>query len=43
MIGIGQELRAKVTLDGLAVLAARQTTVVRDGDEKKIDVAAVVV
>ena len=42
LIGIGQELRAKVTLDRLAVLAARQATVVRDGNEKKIDVAAVV-
>lgn len=42
LIGIGQELRAKVTLDRLAVLAARQATVVREGTEKKIDVAAVV-
>ena len=42
LIGIGQELRAKFTLDRLAVLAARQATVVRDGNEKKIGVAAVV-
>ena len=42
LIGIGQELRAKVTLDRLAVLAARHATVVRDGNEKKIPVAAVV-
>ena len=42
LIGIGQELRAKVTLDRLAVLAARQATVVRDGNERKIGVAAVV-
>ena len=42
MIGIGQELRAKVTLDRLAVLAARQATVVREGTEKRIAVAAVV-
>jgi cation-transporting ATPase E len=42
LIGIGQELRAKVTLDRLAVLAARQATVLRDSNEKKISVAAVV-
>jgi cation-transporting P-type ATPase E len=42
LIGIGQELRAKVTLDRLAVLAARDATVVRDGDTRKIPVAAVV-
>jgi len=42
LIGIGQELRAKITLDRLAVLAARQATVVRDGNERKIGVAAVV-
>jgi cation-transporting ATPase E/undecaprenyl-diphosphatase len=42
LIGIGQELRAKVTLDRLAVLAARQATVVRDGNERKIGVGAVV-
>lgn len=42
LIGIGQELRAKVTLDRLSVLAARQATVVRDGHKKKIEVTAVV-
>jgi cation-transporting ATPase E len=42
LIGIGQELRAKFTLDRLAVLAAPQTTVVRDGTAKKVQVAAVV-
>jgi cation-transporting P-type ATPase E len=42
LIGIGQELRAKLTLDRLAVLAAPQATVVRDGTAKKVEVAAVV-
>jgi cation-transporting P-type ATPase E len=42
LIGIGQELRAKLTLDRLTVLAARQATVERDGNERKIGVGAVV-
>ncbi len=42
LIGIGQELRAKLTLDRLAVLAAQQATVLRDGTAKKVPVAAVV-
>jgi P-type E1-E2 ATPase len=42
LIGIGQEVRAKVTLDRLAVLAAPRATVVRDGIAKKVQVAAVV-
>jgi cation-transporting ATPase E len=42
LIGIGQEVRAKLVLDRLAVLAAPQATVVRDGTAKKVQVAAVV-
>lgn len=42
LIGIGQELRAKATLDRLAVLAARQARVVRDGSPSDVPIAAVV-
>jgi cation-transporting ATPase E len=41
-IGIVQELRAKRTLDRLAILNAPRATVVRGGTEQEIDVAAVV-
>ena len=43
LIGIIQELRAKSTLDRLAVLTAPRVTVVRDGAPVEIDVAQVVV
>jgi magnesium-transporting ATPase (P-type) len=42
LIGIGQELRAKLTLDRLAVLVAPKATVQRDGRPKRVPVAAVV-
>jgi cation-transporting ATPase E len=42
LIGIVQELRAKRTLDHLAVLSAPCTSVVRDGTEKKVPIDAVV-
>jgi len=41
-IGIVQELRAKRTLDRLAVLTAPHATAVRDGADVEIDVATVV-
>ena len=41
-IGIVQELRAKRTLDRLAILNAPRARVVRDGDEHDVEVAAVV-
>ena len=42
LIGIVQELRAKRTLDRLAVLNAPRARVVRDGLEREVPVAAVV-
>ncbi len=42
IIGIGQEVRAKRTLDGLAVLSAPTARVVRDGQSAEIAVADVV-
>ena len=42
LIGIGQELRAKLTLDRLAVLSAPQVQVVRDGEAREIAVADLV-
>ena len=42
LIGIGQELRAKRTLDRLAVLSAPRARVIRDGSEHEITVAELV-
>ncbi|HET9782895.1 MAG TPA: HAD-IC family P-type ATPase [Candidatus Dormibacteraeota bacterium] len=42
LIGIAQELRAKVTLDRLAIIAAPKATVVRDGAAITVAVADVV-
>ncbi|MCP3975876.1 MAG: HAD-IC family P-type ATPase [bacterium] len=42
LIGIVQELRAKATLDRLAVLTAPKVSVVRDGQPTEIDVSQVV-
>ena len=42
LIGIGQELRAKRTLDRLAVLSAPRVRVVRDGASREVAVAEVV-
>lgn len=42
LIGIVQELRAKRTLDRLAVLSALRATVVRDGSEQEVAIDAVV-
>jgi cation-transporting P-type ATPase E len=42
LIGIGQELRAKITLDRLAVLSAPRVEVVRDGVTQHIAVADLV-
>src|SRR6201997_3767934 len=42
LIGIGQELRAKRTLDRLAVLTAPRVRVIRDGTPRDIAVADVV-
>ena len=42
LIGIAQELRAKATLDRLAIVAAPTATVVRDGVAKKVRVGEVV-
>ena len=42
LIGIGQELRAKRTLDRLAVLSAPRVQVVRDGTPREIAVAELV-
>jgi magnesium-transporting ATPase (P-type) len=42
LIGIAQELRAKVTLDRLAVLSAPRVRVIRDGAPKDIAVAELV-
>ncbi|HYM66110.1 MAG TPA: HAD-IC family P-type ATPase, partial [Patescibacteria group bacterium] len=42
LIGIGQELRAKLTLDRLAILAAAHATVLRDGAKRTVPVSAVV-
>lgn len=43
LIGIGQELRAKVTLDRLAILAAPRARVVRDGVARGLQVSEIVV
>jgi cation-transporting ATPase E len=43
LIGIGQELRAKVTLDRLAILAAPRARVVRDGIAREVQVSEIVV
>jgi len=43
LIGIGQELRAKLTLDRLAILAAPRARVVRDGVTRELQVSAIVV
>ncbi len=42
-IGITQELRAKATLDRLAVLTTPQVGVLRDGKVKEIDVSQIVI
>ena len=42
LIGIGQELRAKLTLDRLAVLSAPRVQVIRDGTAHEIAVAELV-
>src|SRR6266496_3785473 len=42
LIGIGQELRAKRTLDRLAVLSAPRVRVIRDGTSQDITVASLV-
>ena len=42
LIGIGQELRAKLTLDRLAVLSAPRVRVIRDGAPREIPVADLV-
>jgi cation-transporting ATPase E len=42
LIGIGQELRAKRTLDQLAVLTAPRVRVIRDGSRREIAVGEVV-
>jgi P-type E1-E2 ATPase len=42
-IGIGQEVRAKRTLDKLAALVAPQATVVRDGTARRVPLADVLV
>ncbi len=42
LIGIGQELRAKITLDRLAVLSAPQVRVIRDAAPRGIPVADLV-
>jgi cation-transporting ATPase E len=42
VIGIAQELRAKITLDRLAVLTAPRVQVVRDGTQRDIAVAGLV-
>ena len=42
LIGIAQELRAKRTLDRLAVLSAPQVRVIRDGSQRDIPVADLV-
>ena len=42
LIGIGQELRAKLTLDRLAVLSAPRVEVIRDGTPHEIAVAELV-
>ena len=42
LIGIGQELRAKLTLDRLAVLSAPRVQVIRDGTAREIAVAELV-
>ena len=41
-IGIVQEMRAKITLDRLAVLTAPSAKVIRDGKEAEVPVASVV-
>ncbi len=43
VIGIAQELRAKRTLDRLAVLSAPRVRVIRDGSTQDIDIAGLVV
>ena len=43
VIGIAQELRAKRTLDRLAVLSAPRVRVIRDGATQDIDIASLVV
>src|SRR5450759_2187179 len=43
LIGIGQELRAKRTLDRLAILAAPRARVVRDGVPREMQVSEIVV
>jgi cation-transporting ATPase E len=43
LIGIGQELRAKLTLDRLAILAAPRARVVRDGVARDLQVSEIVV
>ncbi len=42
VIGIVQELRAKKTLDSLAILTASQATVIRDGKRQQIPVEEIV-
>src|SRR2546425_1042479 len=42
LIGIGQELRAKRTLDRLAVLSAPRVRVIRDGAPREVAVADLV-
>lgn len=42
LIGVAQELRAKYTLDRLAILAAPKATVIRDGAPRTVPIDAVV-
>ncbi|MBO0825993.1 MAG: cation-translocating P-type ATPase, partial [Actinobacteria bacterium] len=42
LIGIAQELRAKITLDRLAVLTAPRVRVIRDGAQRDVTVAELV-
>jgi cation-transporting P-type ATPase E len=43
LIGIGQELRAKVTLDRLSILAAPRARIIRDGVARRVQVSEIVV
>jgi cation-transporting ATPase E len=43
VIGIAQEMRAKITLDRLSLLTASTARVVRDGTERDIPIAEIVI
>ena len=43
LVGVAQEIRAKRVLDRIAVLARPKATVLRDGSEREIDPAEIVV